>query len=119
MKKQLNTANKLILILIMVLIGGLLENYFAWYSMGIAFGILSYVFALNGKSAFWLGLIAGFLLWSFSAFWIDWQHPSSLPLKIAQIFPFGGKWALIVLFTGIIGGLTGGIWSFLGAKLRF
>jgi len=119
MKRQLNTSNKLVLGLIMILVGGLAENYFAWYSMGIVFGILSYVFALNGKSAFWLGLAAGFILWGASAFWVDLQHPSTLPSRMAQIFPLGGKVWVIMLLTGIFGGLTGGIWSFLGAKLRF
>ncbi|MFM6948640.1 MAG: hypothetical protein ACKOWQ_06480 [Aquirufa sp.] len=119
MKKQLNTSNKLVLILIMILVGGLVENYFAWYSMGISFGILSYIFALKGQTAFWLGLVSGFILWGFSAFWIDWQHPSTLPARMAQIFPLGGKVGFIMLLTGIIGGLTGGIWSYLGAKLRF
>lgn len=119
MKKELSSANKLVLVLIMVIVGALVENYFPWYSMGIAFGILSYIFALNGKSAFWIGLLSGFILWALGACWVDLQHPSTLPGRMAQILPLGGKVWVLMLVTGVFGGLTGGIWSFLGAKLRF
>jgi hypothetical protein len=119
MKKQLSGANKGVLVLIMLILGGLVENYFPWYSMGIAFGILSYIFALDGKSAFYLGLISGFLIWGFGAYWVDLQHPSTLPFRMAQIFPLGGKVWLLMLITGVFGGITGGLWSVLGAKLRF
>jgi len=50
---------------------------------------------------------------------MDGQHPSSLPGRMANLFPLGGSVIGLYVVTGVLGGLTGGLWAWAGAKLRF
>jgi hypothetical protein len=119
MRKPLSFSYKLAIVLIMVVMGAIAGIYLPWYALGILFAVLAYVLRLPAGNAFVLGLISGFLLWAISAFWIDMQHPSSLPGRMANLFPLGGSVLGLYALTGLLGGLTGGFWSWAGAKFRF
>ncbi|MHA8105138.1 hypothetical protein [Aquirufa nivalisilvae] len=117
-QRKMNTSFALTAVLIMVMVGGLVQTYLPWYSMGIAFGIISFFLALPSKSAFLIGLASGFVLWALAAVWMDSQFPSTLPSRMAQILPIGGSVVILYLVTGVFGGLTGALWSWAGSKLR-
>lgn len=119
MKKTLSFSYKLAIVLVMVVIGTISGLYLPWYALGILFALLAYILRIPTGSAFTLGLVSGFLLWAISACWIDGQHPSSLPGRMAHLFPLGGSVIGLYMVTGILGGLTGGLWAWAGAKLRF
>ena len=108
-QRKMNTSFALTVVLIMVIVGAIVQTYLPWYSMGIAFGIISFFLALPSKSAFLIGLGSGFVLWAF---------PSTLPSRMAQILPVGGSVVVLYLLTGVFGGLTGALWSWAGSKLR-
>jgi hypothetical protein len=38
---------------------------------------------------------------------------------MANLFPLGGSVTGLYVVTGVLGGLTGGLWAWAGAKLRF
>lgn len=119
MKKSLSFSYSLAIVLVLVVIGAIAGIYLPWYSLGILFAFLAYILRIPARSAFVLGLVSGFLLWAVSAFWMDGQHPSSLPERMAHVFPLGGSVFGLYIVTGILGGLTGGLWAWAGAKLRF
>ena len=108
----------LIYSLILVVIGALVGIYLPWYAMGIAFGLIAFVLNMPVKSSFLTGFIAGFLLWALGAFWLDFQHPSTLPGRMAQVFPLKGNVFALFVLTGVLGGLFSGIWTWAGARLR-
>jgi len=118
MKKSFSFSYSLAIVLVMMVAGAIAGIYLPWYAMGILFGFLTYILRIPTGSAFILGLISGFLVWAVSAYWVDGQHPSSLPARMAHVFPLGGSVWGLYLVTGILGGLTGGLWAWAGAKLR-
>lgn len=117
-QRNVSTSFALTTILILVILGAIVQIYLPWYAMGIVFGIISFFLALPSRSAFLIGLGAGFILWSVSAIWMDSQFPSTLPSRMAQILPVGGSVLALYLLTGVFGGLTGALWSWAGSKLR-
>ena len=119
MKKTLSFSYQLAIVLVMVVIGAIAGIYLPWYALGILFGLLAYILRIPTGRAFILGLVSGFLLWAISAYWMDGQHPSSLPSRMANLFPLGGSVIGLYVVTGVLGGLTGGLWAWAGAKLRF
>lgn len=119
MRKSLSFSYKGAIIIIMVVLGAISGIYLPWYTLGILYALLAYLLRIPSGTAFVLGLISGFLLWAISAFWIDGQHPSSLPERMANLFPLRGSVLGLYMLTGILGGLTGGLWAWSGAKLRF
>ncbi len=119
MNHSLSFSYQLAIVLVMVVIGAIAGIYLPWYALGILFGLLAYILRIPTGRAFILGLVSGFLLWAISAYWMDGQHPSSLPGRMANLFPLGGSVTGLYVVTGVLGGLTGGLWAWAGAKLRF
>ena len=108
----------LIYSIILVVIGALVGIYLPWYVMGVAFGLVAFVLNMPLKSSFVTGFLAGFVLWVVSALWLDLQHPSTLPSRMAQVFPLKGNLFALFVLTGVLGGLFSGIWTWAGARLR-
>jgi hypothetical protein len=119
MNHSLSFSYQLAIVLVMVVIGAIAGIYLPWYALGILFGLLAFILRIPTGRAFILGLVSGFLVWAISAYWMDGQHPSSLPGRMANLFPLGGSVISLYVVTGVLGGLTGGLWAWAGAKLRF
>jgi hypothetical protein len=119
MNHSLSFSYQLAIVLVMVVIGAIAGIYLPWYALGILFGLLAFILRIPTGRAFILGLVSGFLVWAISAYWMDGQHPSSLPGRMANLFPLGGSLIGLYVVTGVLGGLTGGLWAWAGAKLRF
>lgn len=119
MNNSLSFSYQAAIVLVMVVMGAIAGIYLPWYALGILFALLAYILRIPAGKAFVLGLVSGFLLWAISAYWVDGQHPSSLPGRMAHVFPLGGSVLGLYVVTGVLGGLTGGLWAWAGAKLRF
>ncbi|MFZ1264458.1 MAG: hypothetical protein WAT34_13190, partial [Chitinophagaceae bacterium] len=59
-----------------------------------------------------------FLLWAGLAWWIDMKNNGVLSKKIATVLPLGGNSLVLILVTGIIGGLVAGMAAMSGSFLR-
>jgi hypothetical protein len=119
MNNSLSFSYQAAIVLVMVVMGAIAGIYLPWYALGILFALLAYILRIPSGTAFVLGLVSGFLVWAISAYWMDGQHPSSLPGRMANLFPLGGSVLVLYIVTGVLGGLTGGLWAWAGAKLRF
>lgn len=119
MNNSLSFSYQAAIVLVMVVMGAIAGIYLPWYALGILFALLAYILRIPPGKVFVLGLVSGFLLWAISAYWVDGQHPSSLPGRMAHVFPLGGSVLGLYVVTGVLGGLTGGLWAWAGAKLRF
>ena len=58
------------------------------------------------------------LLWGGLAYWIDIKNESILSTRISQLMGIGNNPVLLVLITGIIGGLVGGFAAMSASFLR-
>ncbi|MEM6263966.1 MAG: hypothetical protein AAGI38_15745 [Bacteroidota bacterium] len=72
--------------------------------------------------SFWAGFIAIFILWSFWAFWLNSSNDSILADQIFRLIVPGESLkgleaVILILATGLIGGLVGGFSSLTGNLL--
>ena len=104
-------------LLAIALVGFILQSFLPWWTMTVgAFG-LGYFFNSTGLKSFLSGFLGIGLLWIIMAWVIDSQTSSILSEKIAQLFP-GKSVILLFLFTGLVGGLSGGLASLTGSLLQ-
>jgi hypothetical protein len=113
----------------MKLISSIVLTAFLAYVLGIystlpwwSFAISSFIVALAvhqkpGK-AFLTGFLGLFLLWVVLAFMKDAANDHILSQKVAMILPLGGSYIVLILITGIIGGLVSGLSALSGSYLR-
>ncbi len=118
MHKSLSLSFRSAILLMMIILGTLVEIYLPWYVMGIVFGIFTFLLAVNPLESLILGFSAGFLIWAVAGFWINFQHPSGLPVRMAHVFPLGGNVVALYIVTGLLGGITGGFWAWAGSRIR-
>ena len=97
----------------------LLELFLPWYYIAVAAFVGGYV--LKTKANFLAGFLAIGILWSLYAL-LQTNVPSSLPPndladRVAKIFTLPSR-ELLILLTGIVGGLVGGFAALTGSLLK-
>jgi len=105
----------LVLTALLSFIAGL---HFPWWSIAIAAFIVALLIQQKSWKAFLAGFIGLLLLWSGLAFWIDVKNESILSARIGELFGIGNNSFLLILITGIIGGLVAGFAALSGSFLR-
>ena len=88
-----------------------------WFLVLIAF-IISAVIPTSDFGAFLSGFLGVGLLWLVLAWKIDIETGAILSQKIANMFPVNGDTTMLVIISGIIGGISGGLGSLSGNLLR-
>ena len=108
----------LISILLIAILTFALGLYLPWWSLAVvAFVVAALIHQHAGKS-FLSGFIALFLLWGILAFIIDQKNQHVLARKIASLLSFGEGSLLLILITGLVGGLVAGFAAMSGSYLR-
>jgi hypothetical protein len=69
-------------------------------------------------SPFTAGFLALFLSWSIMAIVLDIPNESRLSSQVVQLFPLGGSVALLIVLTGVFGGIIGGFATWMGDAFR-
>ena len=88
-----------------------------WFFAVVAFFVSLLVNQGAGKS-FLSGFLGLFLLWAGLAWWIDMKNESGLSVKIAELLPLGGSAFVLILVTGLLGGLVAGFAAMSAGFLR-
>ncbi|MET0637626.1 MAG: hypothetical protein ABWZ25_16475 [Chitinophagaceae bacterium] len=96
-------------------IGGLYAPW--WVIAPIAF-VVALLIPQRPWNSWATGFLAVFVTWGFIAFWIDSHNQSLLAGKIGELLGVGNKPFLLVLITGLIGGLVAGFAALTGLFLR-
>jgi ABC-type Mn2+/Zn2+ transport system permease subunit len=68
--------------------------------------------------AFVAGFLGLFLLWAGMALLKDAANDHVLSTKVAGILPLGGSYLVLILVTGVVGGLVSGLAALTGSYLR-
>lgn len=97
-----------------IVIGFILSQYLPWWSVMLASFITALLISLKHSAVFLIPFLAIALLWMAHAFWLSNANDFILAKKIANLLPLGGNAYLLILVTGIIGGLSAGISGVLG-----
>jgi hypothetical protein len=104
-----------------IILTTLVELIFQWWGslMIVCFLVCFFMYGTR-SSSFFSGLLGVGLLWIAVALFIDISTSSILTEKIVRIFhlPVSGGRTLLILITGLIGGLAGGFSALSGHFLR-
>ena len=92
--------------------------YFPWWTIAVAAFITALLIHQRSWKAFLAGFIALLLLWGGLAFWIDVKNDSILSVRISQLMGIGKNPVILILVTGLIGGLVGGFAAMSASFLR-
>ncbi len=105
----------IILNAVLVYLGGLL---LPWWSLVPIIFLISAILNQNNIASFLSGFLAIFCLWAGMAWIIDQQNHQILSQRIANLLPLQGNSFLLILITGLIGGIVAGLASLSGSLLR-
>ncbi len=108
----------LVAILLTALLAFISGLFLPWWGMAITSLLVAVLIHQRAGKAFLAGLLGIFLLWAGLAWWIDMKNNGVLSKKIASVLPLGGNAILLILLTGIVGGLVAGFAAMSGSYLR-
>ena len=114
----MSARNPWILLILIFLLSAGLQLVLPWWSMALAAGGLAFGLASTGKAALGAGFGGAALSWVLPAAWLAYQNEGLLAHRMAQLLPLGGSAAALVVVTGIIAGLVGGLAALSGFWLR-
>lgn len=102
----------------LILITSFLLNLFLpWWSIAIPGLIFGYWFNLKAMPSFGWGFLALFLLWGGQALYIHLSNDAILSSRIAEMLSLGSP-ILVVVITGLLGGLVSGLATLTGALVK-
>ena len=107
----------LIQVALTILLSYVAEQHFPWWTIGICAAVVAIGLAPNKITAFLGGFTAISLLWMIVATLIDVRTNAILSTKIAPLLGFQSS-TLLVLLTGFVGGMVGGLGALSGQQLR-
>jgi hypothetical protein len=92
--------------------------FLPWWGIAIASLLVAVIIHQKAGKAFLSGLLGVFILWVGLAWWIDMKNNGVLSKKIASVLPLGGSAIVLIVVTGIVGGLVAGFAAMSGSFLR-
>ncbi len=93
------------------------EQYFPWWSIGIAAFLGGYLIKTKGLNSFLAGALGVGLIWLWMAWQIDYKTNGILTIKMAELFNLTNKNILIAI-TAILGSVIGALTAWTGHNLR-
>ncbi len=104
-----------ILTALLAFISGL---FLPWWGIAITSLLVALLVHQKAGKAFLAGMLGVFILWAGMAWWIDMKNNGVLSKKVASVLPLGGNAILLIILTGIVGGLVAGMAAMSGSFLR-
>ena len=104
-------------VVLTALLSYIAEHFLPWWAIGICAAIIAMGLNLNKITAFLGGFTSISLLWMITATSIDVHTNSILSTKIAPLLGFKSS-TLLILLTGLVGGIVGGLGALSGQQLR-
>lgn len=92
--------------------------FFPWWSIAIVAFLVSALIPQKPFIAFLSGFLALFLLWGGLALCMDIKNEHILAAKIAEILFKTSSGTLLILVTGLVGGLVAGLAALTGSFVR-
>ncbi len=95
----------------------LYPDFLPWWSFVICCFIVSVLIKQKPFMAWLSAFLAIAILWTSVATFLDMQNQHHLSHRIALILPLHGSFVLLIIITGLLGGILGGFASLTGAYL--
>lgn len=109
---------KSLLFIISILILGFIgQQFLPWWSIVLIAALLSFLFSLRVSISFWIGFLAVALLWGGYAGYLSAMNEGILAARMGKVFG-GINGTLLIIVTGILGGIFGGLGALTGSLGR-
>ncbi|GGI56354.1 hypothetical protein [Winogradskyella haliclonae] len=108
-----NSINFIITIVLAII----LSQFLPWWSIMLASFISALSIRLKKSAVFFVPFLAITLFWIAYAFYLGNANDFILAKKIAVLLPLGGNEYLLMLVTGIVGGIAAGISALFGKQV--
>lgn len=109
-------TKKIIHLIVTLILAYILSMFLPWWSSMAAALITGYLIPLKKAAVFFIPFLAILLLWGIQSYVLSSSNDFTLAKKIAELLPLGGNPYVLILVTGIIGGLAAGISGILGKQ---
>lgn len=107
----------MILAILILIVAWIFSLVLPWWSIAIPGLVFGYQFEKNKWASFGWGFLALFLLWGGQALYIHIANDGILSTRIATMLGVGSPY-IVILVTGVIGGLVSGLATLTGRLLR-
>lgn len=108
---------KIINFIATILLAGVLSLFLPWWSIMIAALITSLVVPLKKAAVFFVPFLAILTFWAVYCFILSSGNDFTLAKKISKLLEIGGNPYLLILITGVVGGLAAGITGVFGKQI--
>lgn len=109
--------NNIINFVVTIIIAVILSQFLPWWSVMVAGFVSALFFSLKRAAVFFVPFLAIFCFWAVYAFMVSSSNDFTLAKKIAVLLPLGGNAYLLILVTGLVGGLAAGVAALFGKQL--
>ncbi|WP_047546555.1 hypothetical protein [Psychroserpens sp. Hel_I_66] len=100
-----------------IIIALILSQFLPWWSVMVAGFVSALFFRLKRAAIFLVPFLAIFCFWAVYAFIMSSGNDFTLAKKIAVLLPLGGNPYLLILVTGLVGGISAGVAGMFGNVL--
>ena len=114
----MNWRNPWLLPILILVLSSAAQLDLPWWSLAVVTFGVGLALAPTGKVGFWAGFAGTALSWLLPAAWLSYQNQGLLAHRVAQLLPLGGSAGALVLLTGTVAGLVGGLAGLAGVWLR-
>lgn len=101
-----------------IILGVILSLFLPWWAVMLAAFLSGAIVRLRNVAAFFVPFGAIALLWIVNAWMLSSANDYTLASKIAVLLPLEGNVVLLILVTGVIGGIAAGIAGLFGNQCR-
>ena len=109
--------NNIINFVVTIIIAVILSQFLPWWSVMVAGFVSALFFSLKRAAVFFVPFLAIFCFWAVYAFMVSSANDFTLAKKIAVLLPLGGNAYLLILVTGLVGGLAASVAAVFGKQL--
>ncbi|OGX85568.1 hypothetical protein [Hymenobacter glacialis] len=114
----MNWRNPWLLLLLILVLSSAVQLDLPWWSMAVVAFAIGFGLAPSAWAAFGAGFGGTGLSWLIPAAWLSHQNDNLLAGRVAQLLPLGGSAVALLLLTGVLAGLVGGLAALAGTWLR-
>lgn len=101
-----------------IILAIILSIFIPWYSVMAAAFLSGAIVSLKKAATFIVPFLAIALLWIINAWLLSAPNDFVLAQQIATLLPLEGNVTLLLLVTGLIGGIAGGLSGVFGNQVR-
>lgn len=95
-----------------------LNDVLPWWTVAVAAFIAAAIVPLKPWASFLAGFLGVALLWWVLAAVIDNANAGVMANRMAEVLPLEGNKMLLIIITGVVGGLVGGLAALTGSFAR-